>query len=265
MAKKKPQPSELPICFVVSPIGEPGSPTRRRSDQVLKHIIRPAAEAAGFRTIRADELNESGLISTQIIQHIVNDPIVVADLTDSNANVFYELAMRHAIAKPCVMIIDQGQRLPFDVAGMRAVQFDHKDLDSALDAKTSLTNQIIAAVKPDAPVETPFTVAVQLDTLKGSTDPTQRTLAELVAGLNALRTTVERLDQSGRPRRFSELERDLAMREAMILERELESIAAAMAQMGDAPDDQTKSRRALLAARAAVLKERIAAARSRAE
>lgn len=196
MAKRKSNASNTPTCFVLSPIGEAGTPIRKRADQVLKHIIRPAAKEAGFRAVRADEIAEPGLISTQVIQHVVNDPIIVADLTDYNANVFYELAMRHAVSKPSVIIIDQGQRIPFDVAGMRAVQFDHKDLDSATDAREQLALQIEAAVKPGTPVETPFTVAVQLDALKESADPTQRTMAEILSGLNEVRSAVAALQKS---------------------------------------------------------------------
>ena len=89
--------TEKKKCFVITPIGEDGSETRRRADQILRHVIAPAAEACGFETVRADQIAEPGLITTQIIQHIIDDPLVIADLTGSNPNVFYELAVRHAI------------------------------------------------------------------------------------------------------------------------------------------------------------------------
>ena len=91
-------PNESPkICFVIAPIGEPESDTRRRSDQILRHVIRPAVKSKGYTAIRADEISEPGIITSQVIQHIVEDPLVVADLTERNPNVFYELAVRHAI------------------------------------------------------------------------------------------------------------------------------------------------------------------------
>ena len=84
-------------CFVIAPIGEAESDTRKRSDQVLRHIIRPAVEVCGYQAIRADEIDKPGVITSQVIQHVVGDPLVVADLTETNPNVFYELAIRHAI------------------------------------------------------------------------------------------------------------------------------------------------------------------------
>ena len=103
------------ICFVIAPIGEPDSDTRRRSDQVLRHIIRPAVETKGYTSIRADEISEPGIITSQVIQHVVDAPLIVADLTERNPNGFYELAVRHAIRKPFIHIIDKGESIPFDV------------------------------------------------------------------------------------------------------------------------------------------------------
>ena len=90
------------ICFVIAPIDAEGSETRRRSDQVLNHIISPAAEECGYETIRADNISEPGIITSQIIQHLLEDSLVIADLTGRNPNVFYELAIRHAIKKSVV-------------------------------------------------------------------------------------------------------------------------------------------------------------------
>ena len=77
-------------CFVIAPIGEPESETRKRSDQILKHVISPAAIECGYSTTRADQISEPGMITSQVIQHVVDDPLVVADLTERNPNVFYE-------------------------------------------------------------------------------------------------------------------------------------------------------------------------------
>src|SRR3989338_8854008 len=80
---------EKKICFVISPIGEDDSDTRKRSDQVLKHIITGAVEQLGYEVIRADKISEPGIITHQILQHIVDAPLVIADLTERNPNVFY--------------------------------------------------------------------------------------------------------------------------------------------------------------------------------
>src|SRR5262245_11520148 len=99
-------------CFVIAPIGKENSPERRRSDQVFKHIISPAAAACGYEAIRADNLSKPGLITSQIIEHLVTDQLVVADLTGHNPNVFYELAIRHVVKKPVVQIIQITESIP---------------------------------------------------------------------------------------------------------------------------------------------------------
>ena len=62
----------------------------------------------GYEVTRADKIAESGIINSQIIQRIVEDELLIADLTDMNANVFYELAIRHSIRKPFVQIMQKG-------------------------------------------------------------------------------------------------------------------------------------------------------------
>ena len=66
-------------CFVIAPIGEPESDIRKRSDQILKHVISPALKECGYKATRADQISEPGMITSQVIQHIVDDPLVVAD------------------------------------------------------------------------------------------------------------------------------------------------------------------------------------------
>ena len=108
-------------CFVISPIGESDSDTRKRADQILRHVIKPAVEQCGYIATRADEIDQPGIITSQVIQRVVEDPLVVADLTERNPNVFYELAIRHALRKPLVQIIKKGEQIPFDVAATRTV------------------------------------------------------------------------------------------------------------------------------------------------
>jgi hypothetical protein len=111
------------LCFFVAPIGSEGTDIRRRSNQVFKHIVQRAAAACGLVAIRGDHIQEPGPITSQVIEHVLSDAVVVADLTGWNPKVFYELAIRHAIRKPYVQIIAAGERPPFDVAGIRTIEF----------------------------------------------------------------------------------------------------------------------------------------------
>lgn len=185
-------------CFVIAPIGPDGSDIRVRSDQVLKHIIVPAAQECRYESIRADQISEPGLITSQVIQHIVEDPLVIADLTGRNPNVFYELALRHALKKPVVQIIHATESIPFDVAASRTIHVDHHDLDSAARAKEEIVKQIRSVERNPTEVDTPISVAIELQLLRQSDNPLEKSNAEIITMLQDLRTTVVELREERR-------------------------------------------------------------------
>jgi hypothetical protein len=189
---------EPKTCFVIAPIGADGSDVRVRSDQVLKHIIAPAAKECGYEAIRADQISEPGLITSQVIQHVVEDPLVIADLTGRNPNVFYELALRHALKKPVVQIIHATESIPFDVAASRTVHVDHHDLDSAARAREEIIKQVRAVERNPADVDTPISVAIELQSLRQSDNPLEKSNAEIITMLQELRAGVADLREEGR-------------------------------------------------------------------
>ena len=218
------------ICFVIAPIGEEHSEIRKRSDQILKFVIRPAAEECGYVAKRADEFSEPGMITAQVLNHTMNDPMVVADLTDWNPNVFYELAIRHAARKPFVLLFqptNQKERMPFDVAGLRAVGLDHPDWDSMEASKAKLIEAIKAAEAMDpTKLVTPITHAINLQDLTESEDPAGNMLAEVVLSL-------KRVDE-----RYYLMHKDIftLQHEMMTLLSELRS-RTSIAAMEDAIDE----------------------------
>lgn len=180
-------------CFVLSPIGDEASEDREKADKVLKHLIEPATKACGIDTVqRADQIEKSGSITNQIIERILNDDLVVADLSDRNPNVYYELAFRHVIKKPVVHIIGTKQRIPFDLSHNRAVVYDLADWDSLANAKDRLEKQIAAALSDDFFADNPITSGIELAGLRGSTKSTDQLLGEIRAEVSSLRTSLER-------------------------------------------------------------------------
>jgi hypothetical protein len=133
-------------------------------------------------------MSEPGLITSQVIQRIVDDPLVVADLTESNPNVFYEMALRHAVKKPLVQLIAKGERIPFDVANMRTIIVDHRDLDSVEATKQEMIAQVKAMELPGAIINTPISVSLDLQMLRHSDKPQDRSLADIVSALTDLRS-----------------------------------------------------------------------------
>jgi hypothetical protein len=102
--------------FIISPIGKEGSETRNFFDKVKRHIIYKAAEGKGYSPYRGDEIREPGKITSQIIRRLRDDDLVIADISTSNPNVFYELAIRHAVQKPVILIGQNTDNIPFDIA-----------------------------------------------------------------------------------------------------------------------------------------------------
>lgn len=177
-------------CFVISPIGSEGSEIRKRSDEVLEYIIKDAVEPLGYKVIRADTISESGIITSQIIEKIVESDLVIADLTGHNANVFYELAIRHLVKKPFLQMIQDGEVIPFDVASSRTV-FYSLDLSGARKASAEVRRQAIACKETDAKIENPISVAIDLNFLSESKNPTDTALSRIESELTKLRHMVE--------------------------------------------------------------------------
>jgi hypothetical protein len=147
-------------CFVIAPIGAAGSCERQRSDRVLTDIIGPACKECGYRAVRADHISEPGIITSQVVQRLVAEDMVVADLSGRNPNVFYELPVRHAYGRPAVLVIDAAEAIPFDVAGARAVQFNIHEPESVAAARAEVSEQIRAAEQASGEPQNPVTVAV---------------------------------------------------------------------------------------------------------
>jgi len=112
---------EGPKAFFISPIGEAGSDTRTKADQTLKHLVRKALqpEPLNCKVDRADEDTDPGSITPRMLNAIMIADLVVIDLTDHNPNVFYEMAIAHGYRRPCVHVITEGQKIPFDVRIIR--------------------------------------------------------------------------------------------------------------------------------------------------
>lgn len=183
-------------CFVIAPIGVVGSTTRRKSDQVFKHIISNAITPLGYKAVRADHIQEPGIITSQIIQEIVDAPLVIADLSERNPNVFYELAIRHVTRKPLISMISSGEPIPFDVQATRIIQYDLSDLDTVDQAREAIAKQVESMMEENyTPYDNPVSSALELKLLKESKNPEQRSIAEVMQAISDLRNQVNLLSR----------------------------------------------------------------------
>ncbi len=115
-----------PLCFVLMPFGQKPDETGRLIDfdRVYEELIKPAIVEADLEPIRADEEKVGGVIHKPMFERLVMCEYAVADLTTANANVFYELGVRHA-TRPwtTIVVFAHGTRLPFDVAPLRGMPY----------------------------------------------------------------------------------------------------------------------------------------------
>ena len=125
-------------CFVISPIGDPGSEVRNMADDVLDYLIIPALRNCGFmpeNIIRADKLYSPGSINQDIISLVRSSDLCIIDITGKNPNVMYECGMRHGNGKPYILMARSGELLPFDI---RTIQYDLTSLKSAKESQDIL-------------------------------------------------------------------------------------------------------------------------------
>lgn len=121
-------------CFLISPIGEEGSDTRIFADKIREFLKYAVLNELEYECIRADDINKLGMITSDVIAHIIECNLVIAVLEHNNANVYYELALRHATTKPCISIAsrekvnNREQGLPFDTQQERVFKYPLQDL-----------------------------------------------------------------------------------------------------------------------------------------
>ena len=126
-------------CFIITPIGDDSDPIRRHIEGIIEAAIRPAL-GAKYDLIVAHKISEPGSITKQIIKEIYADKLAIANLTNKNPNVMYELAFRHSLGKPVIMIAEKGTPLPSDIIMERTI-FYQNDAQGVLE----LRDNIIAA------------------------------------------------------------------------------------------------------------------------
>ena len=106
-----------PKAFVVMQFTEP-------FDSLYADVIRPVCDELQFSAYRADDVFRPGLILQDVIAGLVESDVIIAEITPTNANVFYELGYAHARHTPTVLLARRNGTLPFDVSGHRVIFYD---------------------------------------------------------------------------------------------------------------------------------------------
>jgi hypothetical protein len=148
-------------CFVITAIGEEGSEQRRHSDLFLNSLIEPALKEFGLTVVRADKIGATGMITSQVLEHVMRSRLSIVDLSFHNPNAFYEMALRHACALPIVQVTRKSDKPPFDVNQVRTVVIDTSDIYTLVPRLEIYGSEIathVRAALSDATTGNPITV-----------------------------------------------------------------------------------------------------------
>ncbi len=133
------------ICYVIMPYGGDDPVMQSKFEGIFRSIISTAAREAGFsdaQIIREDHRGDAGSIIKNIVRHLTTSSVVVADLTNSNANVHYELGISHVFHKSStVLICEKGSKVAFDLQSLNIIQYS-----TNIDAMASSVEKIKAAI-----------------------------------------------------------------------------------------------------------------------
>jgi len=131
------------LCFVLMPFGHP-------FDSYYQKIIKPAANDAGLATLRSDEIYSTKAIINDIWARIWAAGIIVADVTERNPNVNYELGLCDALGVPTIIIAGNVNDIPFDYKHRRCIIYDTKNPGWDDKLRDDLANTIRVALSEGA-------------------------------------------------------------------------------------------------------------------
>lgn len=145
MAKKQ------KLCFVIMGFGKKTDLSTGKTldlDKTYKNIIKPAAEEAGFQCVRADEIQDSGLIDKSMYALLMHADLVIADISTYNPNAIYELGIRHAVRPYSTIIIkEQEGTIPFDLNHNRIFHYVHLGDDIGVDEAKRCKEALVGMIE----------------------------------------------------------------------------------------------------------------------
>ncbi|MFI1800202.1 hypothetical protein ACH427_23020 [Streptomyces sp. NPDC020379] len=119
-------------------------------------VVRPVCEQFGLTLIRADDVAGAGLLSERLIRHLIEEDIVVADLTGGSPETVYGLGIRHAIGRYAVHLGETGT-VPFGAGALPTIEFPALPLGS-VEARQGLAAALAEGLAGAGPLMLPARV-----------------------------------------------------------------------------------------------------------
>ncbi|MCW7471761.1 hypothetical protein [Leptospira kanakyensis] len=192
ISKLKKKEKTIEICFVIMPFGG-------YLDDYYQSIYCPAIQNEGLKPHRADDLYRPSTIVTDIWHYTKRSKIILADLTHKNPNVFYELGLAHALAKPAILLAESMDDVPFDLRALRVLVYDKNIPDWG----KVLKEKIQASIREILTTPSSSVLPAFLDTKDTSPKPT---ITPVEKDLLELKQQMELLRESFRQNTTSQIE-----------------------------------------------------------
>ena len=177
------------LCFIIMPFGS-------WFDHYYKQIYKNAIVNAGLLPKRADELFTASTVINDIWDLTKRAKIILADLTGKNPNVFYELGLAHALAKPALLISESMDDVPFDLRHLRVITYDKNNEEWG----KKLSDDITTALKDTlaAPERAVLPTFLKSDDVVNpvADNPDKAEIRNLKYEMNYLKNSVEQLIRS---------------------------------------------------------------------
>jgi len=178
-------------CFAIMPFSATSSCTEDEWTLIFDAVIKPAIEGSGFEYECHRSIATRGNIVALILQELKESYVVIADLTDQNANVFYELGVRHSLKDRTILIAQKEEDIPFDLRAYAYHIYDWQT-DEGKQAFALRISELISEIhnnpdRPDNPVSdflgrTADPITVQTNT---TITPREAAYAQPLTGLLA--------------------------------------------------------------------------------
>jgi Tetratricopeptide Repeats-Sensor len=138
------------LAFIVRPFG-----TRRDIDfdRVEQELIGPVLDGLAIQGRTTQEIARAGNIRTDMFERLLLADLVIADVSIHNANVYYELGVRHALRpRTTILIRARGDDVPFDLRTDRYLEYSADDPGGARELLAAAIRQSVVADNVDSPV-----------------------------------------------------------------------------------------------------------------
>ena len=120
-------------CFVIMPFSDTKKCTSKEWEDIFYNTIRPAVEKSGYGYTCHKANLHIGNIITDILDNLNKADVVIADLTDRNPNVYYELGVRHTLTGSTILITQSIEDVPFDLRPYALIEYGWKTKDEKKD------------------------------------------------------------------------------------------------------------------------------------